>query len=54
MANGQVADHQNRWYVVQSGDYCAKIQDQFGITFAQFQTWNPVSLIELAKTRSSS
>ncbi|RYP77182.1 hypothetical protein DL770_007102 [Monosporascus sp. CRB-9-2] len=29
------------WYVIQSGDYCAKVQDQFGITFAQFQTWNP-------------
>ncbi|KAJ8105711.1 hypothetical protein OPT61_g10015 [Boeremia exigua] len=30
------------WYVVQSGDYCGKVQDQFGITFAQLQTWNPV------------
>ncbi|KAL4812080.1 hypothetical protein BDW67DRAFT_179034 [Aspergillus spinulosporus] len=29
------------WYVVQSGDYCGKVQDQFGITFGQFQTWNP-------------
>ncbi|KAL3433375.1 hypothetical protein BDV09DRAFT_186749 [Aspergillus tetrazonus] len=29
------------WYVIQSGDYCGKVQDQFGITFAQFQAWNP-------------
>ncbi|CAN9150812.1 unnamed protein product [Alternaria alternata] len=29
------------WYVIQSGDYCGKVQDQFGITFAQLQAWNP-------------
>ncbi|KAI9164172.1 LysM domain-containing protein [Paramyrothecium foliicola] len=29
------------WYVIKSGDYCGKVQDQFGITFAQFQAWNP-------------
>ncbi|KAL4904227.1 hypothetical protein BDW74DRAFT_155322 [Aspergillus multicolor] len=29
------------WYIIQSGDYCAKVTDQFGITFAQFQAWNP-------------
>ncbi|KAJ1323424.1 peptidoglycan DL-endopeptidase LytF [Microdochium nivale] len=30
-----------KWYVIVSGDYCAKVQDQFGITFAQLQGWNP-------------
>jgi LysM repeat protein len=30
------------WYVIQSGDYCAKVQDQFGISFEQLQGWNPV------------
>jgi LysM repeat protein len=30
-----------QWHVVVSGDFCAKIQDQFGITFNQLQTWNP-------------
>ncbi|KAI0536382.1 hypothetical protein GGR58DRAFT_396692 [Xylaria digitata] len=29
------------WYIIQSGDYCAKVQDKFGITFEQFQGWNP-------------
>ncbi|KAK2816778.1 hypothetical protein FQN49_007991, partial [Arthroderma sp. PD_2] len=29
------------WYVVNSGDYCAKIQSQFAITFDQLQAWNP-------------
>jgi len=24
-----------------SGDYCALIQQQYGITFEQFQGWNP-------------
>ncbi|GFF48500.1 autolysin [Aspergillus lentulus] len=29
------------WYVVQSGDYCAKIESVYGITMAQLQQWNP-------------
>lgn len=29
------------YYLVQSGDYCAKLQDQFVITFSQLQYWNP-------------
>ncbi|KAH8432787.1 LysM peptidoglycan-binding domain-containing protein [Aspergillus melleus] len=29
------------WYVVLQGDYCAKLQSQFGITMAQLQQWNP-------------
>ncbi|KAF2966770.1 hypothetical protein GQX73_g6780 [Xylaria multiplex] len=29
------------WYIIQGGDYCAKVQDKFGITFEQFQGWNP-------------
>lgn len=31
----------HRYYVIQSGDYCAKVEDMFGITFAQLQAWNP-------------
>lgn len=27
--------------MIQSGDFCARVQDQFGITFAQLQAWNP-------------
>jgi LysM repeat protein len=30
-----------QWYVVQSGDYCAKIESVYGITMAQLQQWNP-------------
>ncbi|CAF9932024.1 MAG: hypothetical protein ALECFALPRED_005146 [Alectoria fallacina] len=29
------------WHVVVSGDTCAKIETSYGITFAQFQDWNP-------------
>ncbi|GIC92923.1 uncharacterized protein Aud_009401 [Aspergillus udagawae] len=29
------------WYVVQSGDYCAKIESVYGITMAQLRQWNP-------------
>ncbi|KAM5436537.1 hypothetical protein MferCBS31731_005815 [Microsporum ferrugineum] len=29
------------WYVVNPSDHCAKIQDQFAITFEQLQAWNP-------------
>jgi LysM domain-containing protein len=32
-----------RYYVIQPNDYCAKIENQFDITFAQLQQWNPVS-----------
>ncbi|KAB5578705.1 hypothetical protein GE09DRAFT_1090733 [Coniochaeta sp. 2T2.1] len=31
----------NKYYVVQSGDGCPKIQSQFGITFQQLYQWNP-------------
>lgn len=30
-----------RWYVIQSGDTCAQVQSKFGISFNQFQGWNP-------------
>ncbi|KAK3369408.1 hypothetical protein B0T24DRAFT_707942 [Lasiosphaeria ovina] len=30
-----------QFYTVQSGDGCATIQSTFGITFADFYTWNP-------------
>lgn len=30
-----------KWYVVQQGDYCAKLESQFNITMAQLQLWNP-------------
>ncbi|KAK6008144.1 hypothetical protein QM012_000047 [Aureobasidium pullulans] len=30
-----------QWYVVQSGDYCAKIESAYAITMAQLQLWNP-------------
>ncbi|PKX91225.1 uncharacterized protein P174DRAFT_424060 [Aspergillus novofumigatus IBT 16806] len=30
-----------KWYVVQSGDYCAKTEPVYGITMAQLQQWNP-------------
>ncbi|KAI3538239.1 hypothetical protein CSPX01_09594 [Colletotrichum filicis] len=30
-----------QWYVIQSGDYCAKVQDKFAISFEQFRAWNP-------------
>ncbi|KAH8649260.1 hypothetical protein BX600DRAFT_554788 [Xylariales sp. PMI_506] len=29
------------YYVIQSGDYCALLEDDFDITFAQLQGWNP-------------
>lgn len=31
----------SRYYTVQSGDYCGKIEDMFSISFSQFQYWNP-------------
>jgi len=30
-----------QYYVIQSGDYCGKIEDMFGITMGQLQYWNP-------------
>ncbi|KAG6356475.1 hypothetical protein INS49_015863 [Diaporthe citri] len=30
-----------QWYVIQSGDTCAQVQNKFGIPFKQFQSWNP-------------
>ncbi|THC96565.1 hypothetical protein EYZ11_003957 [Aspergillus tanneri] len=29
------------WYIVQQGDYCARIQSKYGVTMAQLQYWNP-------------
>ncbi|KAF2134778.1 carbohydrate-binding module family 50 protein [Dothidotthia symphoricarpi CBS 119687] len=29
------------WYVIQTGDYCGKVQERFAITFQQLQYWNP-------------
>lgn len=29
------------WHKVVSGDYCGLIESSFGISFAQFQLWNP-------------
>lgn len=31
----------NKYYTVQSGDSCAKIESQFAITFQQLYQWNP-------------
>ncbi|KAL4911937.1 hypothetical protein BDW62DRAFT_206942 [Aspergillus aurantiobrunneus] len=31
----------NKYYTVISGDSCAKIEGNYGITFAQFYEWNP-------------
>lgn len=42
-ASLEPANKFHRWYVVQSGDSCSKIQDQFAIQFSQLQAWNPVS-----------
>lgn len=36
-----IASNCNEYYVVASGDSCAKIETQFGITFAQLYKWNP-------------
>ncbi|KAI3557995.1 hypothetical protein CABS03_00071 [Colletotrichum abscissum] len=33
-----------QWYVIQSGDYCAKVQDKFAISFEQFRAWNPLGV----------
>lgn len=30
-----------KWHVVQSGDSCDAIASRYGITFAQFRSWNP-------------
>lgn len=30
-----------RWYVVQSGDNCQLIEQEYGVTLAQLQAWNP-------------
>ncbi|KKK25242.1 hypothetical protein ARAM_003183 [Aspergillus rambellii] len=29
------------YYIIQSGDYCALVENNFAITFAQLQAWNP-------------
>lgn len=29
------------WHIVQSGDTCYLLEQSYGITFAQFQAWNP-------------
>ncbi|KAK2591097.1 hypothetical protein QQS21_011208 [Conoideocrella luteorostrata] len=31
----------HRWYVVESGDSCSKIQDKYAIQFSELQAWNP-------------
>ncbi|TQV97383.1 LysM domain-containing protein [Cordyceps javanica] len=36
-----ITDKCYQWHVVVSGDYCAKIESQFNITMAEFQSWNP-------------
>jgi LysM repeat protein len=30
-----------QWHVIVSGDFCALIEQNFGITMAQLKTWNP-------------
>jgi hypothetical protein len=35
-----------RYYVIQSGDFCGKIENQFGISFTQLQFWNPSLLAD--------
>ncbi|KAF4552682.1 LysM domain-containing protein 5 [Elsinoe fawcettii] len=29
------------WHVIESGDYCGLIEDQYGISDTQFRAWNP-------------
>ncbi|KAH8731852.1 hypothetical protein GQ44DRAFT_735576 [Phaeosphaeriaceae sp. PMI808] len=29
------------YYIIQSGDFCSKLQNQFSITFDQLRSWNP-------------
>jgi LysM repeat protein len=31
----------NKWYVIASGDTCGSVEAKFGITHAQFISWNP-------------
>ncbi|EIN13197.1 hypothetical protein PUNSTDRAFT_128887 [Punctularia strigosozonata HHB-11173 SS5] len=40
-ASGTITTSCDMYYIVISGDSCAVIDDRFGITFAQFQAWNP-------------
>lgn len=30
-----------KWHVIVSGDYCGLLENEYGITFAQLQFWNP-------------
>jgi LysM repeat protein len=30
-----------QYYIIQSGDYCGKVEDTFAITMGQLQEWNP-------------
>ncbi|KAF8966665.1 hypothetical protein BDZ97DRAFT_1917471 [Flammula alnicola] len=41
VASGTITTGCTAYYTVQSGDFCGKIDDQFGITLAQLLTWNP-------------
>jgi len=40
-ASGTITTGCKEYYTVVSGDFCAKIESMFSITFAQFQAWNP-------------
>lgn len=41
VATGTITDGCSQYYTVASGDTCSAIDTTFGITFTQFQTWNP-------------
>ncbi|PPQ88423.1 hypothetical protein CVT25_011225 [Psilocybe cyanescens] len=41
VASGTITTGCSVYYTVQSGDFCGKIDDQFGITLTQLLTWNP-------------
>ncbi|KAF8851534.1 hypothetical protein BDZ45DRAFT_545181, partial [Acephala macrosclerotiorum] len=36
-----IVSSSTEYYITQSGDGCASIEDKFGISFAQFYVWNP-------------
>ncbi|KAJ7174357.1 hypothetical protein C8R46DRAFT_1189193 [Mycena filopes] len=40
-APGTITTGCTQYYTVVSGDFCGKIESQFGISFAQFVAWNP-------------
>jgi len=40
-ASGTITSGCSQYYTIVSGDSCSAIESEFGINFAQFQSWNP-------------